>query len=165
MAKKKSFQLTPLTILFIVTAAVAVLAAIFFFFLPLTTYKVPITGKTIHTKFKDIWDIVNDFGGDRAGFIRTELIIMIILTIVFIAAGVLKLFAAKQAKLLSIVTAAAALLFVIVLLSLMSNLGSTKNIFLDFEKAFKNSGAGFIMAFIFGLIGLGSSVGEIVLNK
>ena len=156
MAKKS--DKSTIFILMLISAGAAVLTAVFFFFLPLTTTKAFLT--TLNWDFGKYWDIT--FTDFVDGIHKFKLILLVVITVAVVAVCAGKFFApVKNRKLLSIISAAAFLLFIFVFIWYMSGQDS----FLDFDKAFKNAGIGTIMAMIFAIVGLGSSVGELVLNK
>ena len=171
-SSRRSSKVSPLFILFIITAAAAGLTALFFYFLPVLSVKV--LGHTANTSLGQIGGEVfksHEILGKEAskwGAMRAELVLLYILTIVFIAASAYKFFAGENLKRpLSIISAAVFLLFIIVFISLMSNYNNifaADSVFIDFDKAFKNAGAGLTMSIFFAVIGCLSSIVEIVLS-
>lgn len=173
MSGRKSGKASPLFILFIVTAAAAALTAVFFCFFPVTSVK--ILGHTTNTNLGKISGEVfksHKILGKEAskwGAMRFELVMLYIITAVILGACVYKFFAKEDLKKpLSVVSAAAFFLFIFIFISLMSNYNNVlaaDSVFIDFDKAFQDSGTGLTLSIFFALIGCLSSTGEIVLNR
>ena len=169
MEKKQSFKLTSLYVLFIISSSTVVLVLICFYCLPIQTYDFLNTTK--NANIRNICDFVFNtvLKTARIDFIHAELIMIFIITAILLIAGVVKLFVGRKlAKFLSIVTSVVAFLFILVLISFMSNLNNLlvrDYIIFDPNKYLENAGIGLNMAIFFASICFNFSIAEIAVNE